>query len=136
MLGLLAAWLRAHMHSNKCHEVLLQSLWVHPGVHSGTGQDTGTNRATELVHGNAAMHLCQESRQYACTHAVHVQVTAPDPNMSLAWRERADRLSQGFCSPAPWPMPAKEGLRDTGLRLWDTVWPPQHVQHRSYGVVL
>ena len=75
------------------------------------------------------MHVCQElqvlgAHPIALMHALHAQAMAFSPDGTLSWRERADRLTQGFCSPAPWPMPAKENLRDTGLRLWDTVRNP------------
>ena len=33
----LLARFHAHMHSSKAQEVLMQSLWVHPGLHSELG---------------------------------------------------------------------------------------------------
>ena len=43
------------------------------------------------------------------------QGMAPASDSAISWRDRADRLSQGFCSPAPWPMPDKQNLRKTGF---------------------
>ena len=45
----------------------------------------------------------------------HAQGMAPASDSARSWRERADRLSQGFCSPAPWPMASKQNLRATGF---------------------
>ena len=52
-----------------------------------------------------------------------LQGMAASPTGTASWRERADRIAQGFCSPTPWPMAAKQNLRPTGMGLWDIVSP-------------
>lgn len=63
-------------------------------------------------------HPCTSLHAQFSMQTLHVQIMADG---SMTWRDQADRLGQGFCRPAPWPVPAKENLRETGLRLWDTV---------------